>query len=235
MSFDLNDAEPQKTGELIPDGTFAKVAMVIRPGGIDGEGEIDRGLLKRSGTPGQRRADARLRVHRHRGPVRPPQVLADASPSRAASSTRTASRSAAKITKSTLRAMIDSALGLDPEDMSEAAKAKRILRGFADLNGHHLRRQDQGRGRAATRPTPTATGSTAPCVPTEPEWRKVMNGEAVPARPSGSAPPQAPAASGRTPAPARRRSGRARRGPGAGGLAPGPPEPPARCRPAPPG
>ena len=41
----------------------------------------------------------------------------------------------ARITKSTLRAMIDSALGLDPEDMSEATKAKRILRGFADLSG----------------------------------------------------------------------------------------------------
>jgi hypothetical protein len=31
--FDMNDAEPQKTGELIPDGTFAKVTMLIRPGG----------------------------------------------------------------------------------------------------------------------------------------------------------------------------------------------------------
>ena len=41
----------------------------------------------------------------------------------------------ARITKSTLRAMIDSALGLDPEDMSEATKAKRVLRGFADLSG----------------------------------------------------------------------------------------------------
>ena len=42
----MNDAEPQKTGELIPDGTFAKVTMIIRPGGIDGQSEIDRGLLK---------------------------------------------------------------------------------------------------------------------------------------------------------------------------------------------
>jgi len=46
MSFDMNDAEPQKTGERIPDGTFAKVTMTIRPGGIDGESEIDRALLK---------------------------------------------------------------------------------------------------------------------------------------------------------------------------------------------
>ena len=46
MSFDMNDAEPQKSGELLPDGTFAKVTMTIRPGGIDGQGEIDQGLLR---------------------------------------------------------------------------------------------------------------------------------------------------------------------------------------------
>ena len=39
--FDMNDAEPQKSGELIPDGTFAKVVMTIRPGGIDGQSEIN--------------------------------------------------------------------------------------------------------------------------------------------------------------------------------------------------
>ncbi len=48
MPLDMNDAEPQRTGELIPDGTFAKVAMTIRPGGIDGPNETDRGLLKAS-------------------------------------------------------------------------------------------------------------------------------------------------------------------------------------------
>ena len=29
--FDLNDVEPQQSGELIPDGSFAKVRMAIRP------------------------------------------------------------------------------------------------------------------------------------------------------------------------------------------------------------
>ena len=48
MSIDLNDAELQKSGELIPDGTYAKIAMTIRPGGIDGQDEIDRGLLRAS-------------------------------------------------------------------------------------------------------------------------------------------------------------------------------------------
>jgi hypothetical protein len=34
--FDLNDVEPIHSGELIPDGSFAKVTMTLRPGGIDG-------------------------------------------------------------------------------------------------------------------------------------------------------------------------------------------------------
>jgi hypothetical protein len=50
--YDLNDVEPHHGSELIPDGTFAKVAMTIRPGGVDGQGELDKGLLKASNTPG---------------------------------------------------------------------------------------------------------------------------------------------------------------------------------------
>ena len=49
--FDLNDAEPQRSSDLIPDGAFAKVAMVIRPGGVDGATPMDAGLLKASMQP----------------------------------------------------------------------------------------------------------------------------------------------------------------------------------------
>jgi hypothetical protein len=52
MTFDMNDAEPQKTTDLIPDGSFAKITMTIRPGNADGHGEIDQGLLKTSNSPG---------------------------------------------------------------------------------------------------------------------------------------------------------------------------------------
>ena len=52
MTYDLNDAQPQMSGELIPDGTFAKVVMHIRKGGVDGVGEADRQLLKASNQPG---------------------------------------------------------------------------------------------------------------------------------------------------------------------------------------
>ena len=134
MTFDMNDAEPQKTGDLIPDGTFAKVTMTLRPGGIDGESEIDRGLLKRSATEGSDvlMLDAEFTV------TEGPHIRRKFWQTLTVSGGKLDENGVsigARITKSTLRAMIDSALGLDPEDMSEATKAKRILRGFADLSG----------------------------------------------------------------------------------------------------
>ena len=79
--------------------------------------------------------------------------------------------------------MIDSALGLDPEDMSEAAKAKRQLRGLADLNGISFV------AKVAVEPNsdpryPDHNRLDHPVLPTEAEWRAVMNGEDVPPRPS---------------------------------------------------
>ena len=52
MTFDLNDAEPPKSNDLIPDGTFAKVTMVFRDGTVDGESELDRNLLRHSNATG---------------------------------------------------------------------------------------------------------------------------------------------------------------------------------------
>ena len=75
--YDLNDAQPQMApvGELIPDGTFARVALTLRPGGLNGGTPADAGLLKASNA--ERREASRLRVHRGRGPVRPAEVLAE--------------------------------------------------------------------------------------------------------------------------------------------------------------
>jgi len=41
----------------------------------------------------------------------------------------------ANISKATLRAIVESANGVDPKDTSEDAKAKRVLQSFDDLNG----------------------------------------------------------------------------------------------------
>ena len=134
MTFDMNDAEPQGTGELIPNGTFAKVTMTIRRGGSDGESEIDRGLLKESNSPGSdvKSLDTEFTVTEGPYARRKFWQLFTVSGGKVDDNGVSIGW---KISKNTFRAMIDSGLGLDPKDMSESAKAKRVLRGLADLGG----------------------------------------------------------------------------------------------------
>ena len=81
--------------------------------------------------------------------------------------------------------MIDSALGLDPQDMSEAAKQKRILRGLGDLSGItfiakiKVEASDDARYADQNRLDRVV-------LPTEKEWKLVMDGKDVPASPSRS-------------------------------------------------
>ena len=182
--FDMNDAEPQKTSELIPDGTFAKVTMAIRPGGVDGQCEIDQALLKapKDPTSDVRMLDCEFTV------VEGPHLKRKFWQMFTVQGGKVDENGVSigwKISKSTFRAMIDSALGLDPQDMSEAAKQKRLLRGLADLNGitfvakikiepsEDARYGDQNRlDRVA--------------LPTDKEWKLVMDGKDVPASPSRS-------------------------------------------------
>ena len=180
--------------DLIPDGTFAKVTMTIRPGGVDGQTEIDQGLLKASTTPGSDvlSLDCEFTVVQGR------LVRASSgrtSRSRAARSTRRSASIGWNISKRTFRAMIDSALGLDPDDNSEEAKAKRRLRGLADLDGITFvaKITVEPSNDPATR---TEQARPAGAAQRE-EWRAVMNGEDVapsPSRPrsAGSAPHAAP-------------------------------------------
>ena len=104
--------------------------------------------------------------------------------------------------------MIDSALGLDPDDHSEDAKAKRRLRGLADLDGITFV------AKIAVEPNndsryPDQNKLDRPVLPNEKEWRAVMNGEDV--SPSPSRPRSAKSAAGNTPV-----AGEARLGTAAG-------------------
>jgi hypothetical protein len=184
MSYDMNDAEPQKTGELIADGSFAKVTMIIRPGGIDGQAEIDQCLLKapKDPTSDVRMLDCEFTVAEGPFARRKFWQLFTVQGGKV---DENGVSIAWKISKSTFRAMIDSALGLDPQDTSEAAKQKRILRGLADLNhiafiakikieaSEDARYGDQNRLDRVV-------------LPTEKEWKLVMDGKDVPASPSRS-------------------------------------------------
>ena len=156
--------------------------MTIRPGGIDGEGEIDQCLLRAAKDPSSdvRMLDCEFTVlegpHARRKFWQMFTVQGGKVDENGVSI-------AWKISKSTFRAMIDSALGLDPQDMSEAAKQKRILRGLADLSrisfvakikveaSDDARYGDQNRLDRVV-------------LPTEKEWNLVMDGKDVPASPS---------------------------------------------------
>jgi hypothetical protein len=195
--YDFSDVEPQQSSDLIPDGTFAKVTMTIRRGGVDGQTEIDKGLLKASTTPGSDvlSLDCEFTVvegrHARRKFWHNFTVAGGKVDEKGASI-------GWNISKRTFRAMIDSALGLDPDDNGEEAKAKRRLRGLADLDGISFVAKIAVEPNNDTR-YPDQNKLDRPVLPNEKEWRAVTNGEDVPASPSrprsgGSAPRNAPAA-----------------------------------------
>ena len=179
--YDMNDAELPRSSDLIPDGTFAKVTMVIRPGGLDGQGEVDRGLLKAARNGGDTKMiDAEFTVlvgpHAKRKFWQTFTVVGGKVDEQGVSI-------AWKISKGTFRAMIDSALGLDPQDMSEATKAKRVLRGLADLSGITFAAKIK-----VEPPSDPRYGESNKLdrvvLPGEPEHQRIMAGEVVPPSPS---------------------------------------------------
>ena len=198
MSFDMNDAEPQKSGELIPDGTFAKITMTIRPGGTDGQSDVDRRLLKASNAPGSDvlMLDAEFTV------AEGPHVRRKFWQLFTVSGGKVDEHGVSigwKISKSTFRAMIDSALGLDPSEMSDAAKAKRVLRGLADLSG--ITFIAKIKVEASDDPRYGDSNKLDRVVlPNEAEWRKVMDGEVLAPSPSRARAKSAQATAAQVPA-----------------------------------
>ena len=182
MTFDMNDVAPQQSGDLIPDGSFAKVMMSIRKGGTDGASEVDRGLLKPSNQPGSDvlMVDAEFTVAE--GPFARRKFWQNFTV-QGGKLDEQGQSIGWKISRSQFRAMIDSALGLNPEDMSEGAKAKRVLRGLADLDGITFvaKIQVEPNRNPAYK---DANKLDHVVLPTAPEWQKVMAGESVPAQPS---------------------------------------------------
>jgi len=198
MSYDMNDAELPRGTDLIPDGSFVKITMAIRMGGIDGQGEVDRGLLKATKTPGSdvRMLDCEFTV------VTGPHARRKFWQSFTVAGGKVDEQNVSigwKISKGMFRAMIDSALGLNPHDMGEAARAKRMLRGLADLHGitfaAKLRVEPNSDARYAD-----SNRLDRVILPGEPEYARIMAGEAVPPQPSQRTSRAATATSGTPPA-----------------------------------
>ena len=91
------------------------------------------------------------------------------------------------IAKSSFRAMIDSAVGLDPKDESPAARNKRKLEGLCQLDGIVF----AARIMVEPRSDGNAAGNNRIAnivLPGEPEYARVMAGQAVPPDPVNALP-----------------------------------------------
>jgi hypothetical protein len=120
ISYDFNDARTQ----LIPAGTIATVRMTVRPGSA-GEG----GWLRRSNNGNSEALDCEFVVLD--GPFAKRKfwslfTVAGSTPGHA---------EAAQISAVKLRAILESARGIKPDDKSDAAKEARRVKSYGDLNG----------------------------------------------------------------------------------------------------
>jgi hypothetical protein len=192
--YDFNDAQPQMAplGELISDGTFCKLQMKIRPGGADGVGASDRGLLKAANTSDVKYLDCEFTVVE--GPYARRKFWQNYTVSGGKLDDKGHSMGW-NISKSTFRAMIDSALGLAASDMSAEAKGKRTLTGLSQLNNIIFA------GRVMIEPSSNPQYSDSNrlanvVVVGDPQYDAVMRGEAVEPEPVNARPKKDKGAAG---------------------------------------
>ena len=127
MALDFNDADNQKSGDLIPAGTLAKVNVIIRPGKAG-----DDGWLTNSNSSDAQYLDCEFTILA--GPHAKRKLWQNMTVA-GGKQDENGQSIAANITRSTLRAMLESARGVKPSDMSPAAQAARRINSYGDLNG----------------------------------------------------------------------------------------------------
>ena len=133
-TMDFNDAEEQRQGGTIPDGTFVKAAIHIRPGGasLAGMDPTDTGLFKNSDKSDAVMIDCEFTVlvgpYAHRKWWENMVVAGGTLDEKGVSK-------GWNMTKSRIRAMLESAMSIDPKDMSEPAKQKRQIPYFKYIDG----------------------------------------------------------------------------------------------------
>ena len=104
----------------------------MRPGGVDGATPMDAKLLKASQSSDAKMLDCEFTI------LEGPHARRKFWQSFTVAGGKVDEKGQSigwKISKSTFRAMVDSALGLDPRDESPDAKAKRVLPGLKHLDG----------------------------------------------------------------------------------------------------
>jgi hypothetical protein len=124
MAFDFNNAQEQREGGLIADGTVAVVHMTVRPGNAG-----DGGWLKRSKNGDSQAMDCEFTV------VEGPFAKRKFWSLFTVEGTTEGHAKAAEISASRLRGILESAKGIRPDDESDAAKAARRVNSWGDFDG----------------------------------------------------------------------------------------------------
>lgn len=124
MAFDFNNAQEQREGGLIADGTVAVVHLTVRPGNT-GEG----GWLKRSKDGGSQAMDCEFTV------VDGPFAKRKFWSLFTVEGTTEGHAKAAEISASRLRGILESAKGIRPDDESDTAKNARRVSSWGDFDG----------------------------------------------------------------------------------------------------
>jgi hypothetical protein len=122
--FDFNNAETQRDRSVIPPDTIATLHLNIKPGDT-GEGKwlktakdgtsqgLDCEFIVIDGEHAKRKFWSRFTI----------------------AGETDGQKQAVDISRRTLRAILESARGIKPDDMSESAKAARTVSGWGDLDG----------------------------------------------------------------------------------------------------
>ena len=123
-SYDFNDADTQRNFDVIPDGTIATVRMTVRPGSAG-----EDGWLRRSKDGNREMLDCEFVVLDGPFAKRKFWMLFTVD------GTTQGHAEAAKISASKLRAILESARGIRPDDKSDTATQARRIGSYGDLNG----------------------------------------------------------------------------------------------------
>jgi hypothetical protein len=123
-NFDFNTAGEQRSFDVIPDGTIVTLQMKIKPGGAG-----DGGWLKTAADGASEGLDCEFVVID--GEFAKRKVYNRFT----LSGTRENHATASEISRRTLRAILESARGIKPDDKSEAAAAARKISGWQEMDG----------------------------------------------------------------------------------------------------
>jgi hypothetical protein len=116
MPYDYTDAPPPRDMEPIPHGTIATLVLHIRPGGVGEDGMLTR---TKAGDAEMLVCEFTLADGTYKGRKVFEHLLLEG--------TTAGQVQAVEISRSKLRAILDSALGLKPDDISPQARAARTV------------------------------------------------------------------------------------------------------------